>query len=190
MGSRPLRFLPPSITKRGCALLHAQCWLWGHDVRRAEGNLLLEQGFERVRAPKNVCGCSQYTLVLEDGLQLRLWGFGLFLGRPRGDAFEGLYVNRYAFTPWYSTLRGDVWEAHRFKRLPRSTDWPLLARALRWVEMYEQNVQSAVGPQYREQCLRGWQDHQLTAPSLRQGWIELERRVARLPCGPVQTVTA
>jgi hypothetical protein len=56
--------LPRELMNRGRTLLHQQCWLWGQDIRRAEGNLLLEYGFERKRPPEGANACSQYSLQL------------------------------------------------------------------------------------------------------------------------------
>ena len=56
-------------------LLAQQCWCWGRDVKRAEGNLLLEYGFTRKRAPQNEPDATNYTLRCGSAT-LRLWGFG------------------------------------------------------------------------------------------------------------------
>lgn len=61
---------------RGAELMHQQCWCWGQDVRRPEGNLLLENGFERTRAPEDVSGSFRYWLE-RNGTRLALWGFGV-----------------------------------------------------------------------------------------------------------------
>ena len=86
--------LPSSLQKRGKVLLNQQCWLWGQDVRRPEGNLLLERGFERLRPPEEAGGATQYTLFLTNDLRVRLWGFGMYFG-----GVQGVYVNRYEFVP-------------------------------------------------------------------------------------------
>jgi hypothetical protein len=79
-------YIPALVRRQGRILLNQQCWLWGQDVRRAEGNLLLDFGFERLRAPEEITGSSQYTLALGKNDFLRLWGFGLFM-EASGEAF-------------------------------------------------------------------------------------------------------
>ena len=59
-----------ALQRRGSALLNQQCWFWGQDVRRAEGNLLLELGFQRQRPPEEQQGCTQYTRA-QPGSELR-----------------------------------------------------------------------------------------------------------------------
>ncbi len=113
-------------------------------------------------------------------MQVRLWGFGMFLGRCTGKGAEGLYVNRFLFTPWSVTLTRDVWEGKHFKRLPKCSDWPLLARALGWIVEYETALEREVGPQYRAQCLWGWENKDVTARDLQAGWIDLRQRVQQL----------
>jgi hypothetical protein len=60
--------LPEPIRRRGAELLHLQCWLWGCDIRRAEGNLLLAYGFSRQRPPSGAAGSSAYLMALESGV--------------------------------------------------------------------------------------------------------------------------
>ena len=69
--------------RTGQKLLHRQCWNWGRDIVRPEGNLLLDAGFRRRRPPEGETGSSCYTLALPNGGCLMLWGFGLLYGMPR-----------------------------------------------------------------------------------------------------------
>lgn len=164
--------LPFALQKRGARLLHQQCTLWGHDVRRPEGNLLLQQGFERVRSPKTIAGCSQYTLPLEGGLRLRLWGFGLFVG---GD--EGVYVNRYNFMPRQIAMREDVWEAKYFARAPYSRDYALFALGLRAMIQMEETLLQCGGYPHRQRCLMSLDKTFLEPYALLQEWRAVERQV-------------
>ncbi len=59
MGRTSLLALEPELARRGRKLLHEQCSHWGADIRREEGNLLIEYGFERYRPPAEDNGCSQ-----------------------------------------------------------------------------------------------------------------------------------
>ncbi len=74
--------------------MHRECSLWGADVRRPAGNLLIEYGFERYRPPVEVNGCSQYILNIGMHRRICLWGFGLYYGRRRG-----IYLGRFQFNP-------------------------------------------------------------------------------------------
>ena len=38
----------------GVALLSQQIWCWGRDILRAQGNWLIEQGFEVIKAPEEL----------------------------------------------------------------------------------------------------------------------------------------
>ena len=72
--------MPRQILRFGDQLMQQQLWCWGRDVERAEGNLLMEFGFERHRDcaidPQSTC----YRLDCDE-LHVSLWGFGMFFGR-------------------------------------------------------------------------------------------------------------
>ena len=150
------RRLPYALQKRGSMLLHQQCWLWGRDICRKEGNLLIEQGFQRLRPPEGIEGSSQYTLQLEGSLQVRIWGFGIYYGAQRGT-----YLNRYAFTPLSASISEDVWTPKAFTRLTSSTDLHAVADVVRWMAAYEDGVLERMGSAYRSECLLGWSKRSL-----------------------------
>lgn len=162
--------LPFALGKRGSALLNQQCWLWGQDVRRAEGNLLLELGFERQRPPDGQQGCTQYTRVCA-GAELRLWGFGFYYR----DGDSGLYLNRYAFTPQHATLHEAVWTAGAVPVQPTAVECGTMAAAVRAVAALEQQTQQAVGLPYRLHCLFGWNKRALPPAELVPAWLALAR---------------
>ncbi len=166
--------LPFALQKKGAQLLHQQCSLWGQDVRRLEGNLLLQQNFKRVRPPKSVSGCSQYTLRLESGLLLRLWGFGFFIGEG-----EGVYVNRYNFTPRHVVMPEDVWETKYFARAPYSQDYELFALGLRTIIKVEETVLRHAGLPYRQRCLSLLEKAFFEPYAFLAEWRALERQVTR-----------
>lgn len=91
--------LSTSIRRSGCALLYQQCWLWRQDIKRAEGNLLLQYGFQRLRPAPGQSGSSQYALQLGDALQVRLWGFGMYFGCE-----QGIFLNRFECIPCRAEL--------------------------------------------------------------------------------------
>jgi len=164
-----------ALQRRGMALLNQQCWLWGQDIKRAEGNLLLLHGFERLRAPAGQSGSSQYTLRvgvagengLEEPLQVRLWGFGVYFGRERG-----IFVNRFEFMPRAAEL-ADLWQGREMTQLRRARDLALLPPALRWIASYEAWARDDFGVAYRRACLRDWEAAVGDPGSITVAWREL-----------------
>lgn len=170
-------YIPAQVRRQGRILLHQQCGLWGQDVRRAEGNLLLNFGFERMRAPEGAVSSSQYTLNLGKSEFVRLWGFGLFYGGERG----GIYVNRYDFTPRLAFATPKVWQSiEEMRRLPAASDTSLLEKAMRWIASYERWVLHCYGNTYRAACLAGWRKCGLPDSGLPAAWMALAGELA--PC--------
>ena len=166
------KFLPSPVRQRGCALLHQQCWLWGQDIKRAEGNLLLLHGFDRLRPPEGMSGSSQYSLRLGSGLQIRLWGFGLFFG---GE--EGIFLNRFDFTPREAQI-GQCWQGiDAMTDLPRASLRSSLPEALRWIGAYEAWVLRSCGTGYRRACLASWPAAVSTPVQLAEAWLEFAAEV-------------
>ena len=165
------RRLPLALQKQGSRLLHAQCWAWGQDVKRPEGNLLLQHGFERVRPPAGTSGCSQYTLALGEDLVVRLWGFGVYIGRA-----EGLYLNRFEFAPRRAVLE-DTWSPERLTRGPKAADHSLVADLVTWVAAYEQWVESAAGRSFRQASMLGWSAKVADPIDLAMDWMSLRDAV-------------
>lgn len=159
--------MPYALQRRGGTLLNQQCWVWGQDVRRPEGNLLVEHGFHRVPLPAGLEGCSQYSLPLEGGGEVRLWGFGIFYRAAPGT---GLYLNRFSFAPLQVVLDSDIWKADAFAGLPASQDFAAVAAAVRWIEQFEREIQLQMGAAYRSFCLRGCSKRTLPGPELLTAW--------------------
>jgi hypothetical protein len=157
--------LPYAMRKRGGQLLHQQCWLWGQDIRHKEGNVLLQEGFVRRRPPEGLEGSSQYTLRLSESVHVRLWGFGFFYGGS-----EGIYLNRYAFTPLSARLSDDVWTPKPFARLCLSQNFIAIAEAVRWIAHFEKTVQTGMGIDYRNRCLLGWSNRALAPRDFLDAW--------------------
>lgn len=170
----PRQYLSSAIARRGKALLNQQCWLWGQDIKRAEGNLLLLYGFERLRPPDGLSGSSQYTLSLPGNLNVRLWGFGIYFG-----AESGIFLNRFEFIPREARM-ADLWQAREMTGLPRARSFSLLVQMLRWIGAYEAWVLRSFGPEYRKSCLCGWQGPATKRPDLiPKAWNELALLVER-----------
>jgi len=156
-----------TIERRGRRLLNQQCWLWGQDIKREEGNLLLEYGFERVRPPSLLPGPSQYTLSLDEDLHIRLWGFGLYCGHSKG-----IFINRFDLVPRVAEL-SDGWQGDLMRDLPRSADRSLMSTAFRWIGSYEGWVMQRCSAAYREKCLLGWKQRASSPLLLSDAWLTL-----------------
>jgi len=179
--------LPARIEQRGARLMHFQCWLWGCDIRRPEGNLLLEHGFSRQRPPAGTVGSSAYMLMLAPNAKLVLWGFGAFCGDPIEG---GVYLRRYEFTPvivpqlnmhrlpWLpeqlrpAVLPPDLDAAQRMKQQ--------FVMLLEWIARYEIWVRDSCGLEYRRQCAAESKKHRFRIPveELVEEWQQLARQSA------------
>ena len=164
---------------KGQELLNQQCWNWGRDIVRPEGNLLLEAGFLRQRPPEGEAGSSCYTLALPNGDSLMLWGFGLLYGTPREG---GVYLNRYEFRPvWLpsETIHGRVWKPDMIPagQTPPSLRVPvdLTVAAIRRIADYEEGALAHCGLEYRRAVLRQWKQasEQLPPHTLPRAWRAL-----------------
>lgn len=179
----PALYLPISGTTRqlGRGLLDQQMWCFGYDIRRPEGNLLLQYGFTRQHQPEGERGGSCYILRLESDCQISLWGSGLFYGQVE---LGGLFLKRYQFHPKLtelSQLPSSVSEASKppVCRKPQTEaeieqSCALLGQALRWLALYEQWVQGVAGADYRRQSVQEWH-RKIVAPADKMAatWQEL-----------------
>ncbi len=162
---------PERLVSWGTRLLTQQCWNWGCDVRRPEGNLLLEAGFTRVRPPTGVTGNTLYALHPSPETQIILWSFGIFFGQA---ASGGLLLNRFRFAPHSMdtpTLPLTIWTQEHLPPLhrPAAADRErlalLLAGLLDWISAYESTVLAEQGVAYREACLAQWSRRKLGVPA-------------------------
>ena len=175
----PRQYLSNAIARRGKALLHQQCWLWGQDIKCVEGNLLLVHGFERLRPPNGLSGSSQYTLSLQGNQSVRLWGFGIYFG-----AESGIFLNRFEFIPREARM-ADLWQAREMTGLPRAKSLTLLTQILRWIGDYEAWVLRTLGSEYRKSCLCGFQGGNATrADQIPGAWRELALLVKQSSASP------
>lgn len=145
-------------------MMHQQFWLWGCDVRRPEGNLLLQHGFAKQRPPDNASSAtSRYLGRVAGGMEIALWGFGLFATRP---GVSSVFLPRLSLSP-----RGGVgtveldgrWDPDGFLDLPRPQTVGdhcelrlLLADAFSWIREYERAVIGAAGYEYRAASIAAW----------------------------------
>jgi hypothetical protein len=179
-----LRYLPPALRQWGEAMIHQQCWNWGQDIRRRQGNLLLEYGFARYRIPDELAetaqGCTAYRISLPKRASLTLWAFGVFCGDPQ---YGGMFLARYRFLPKrldVVDLSLPIWSMDQLPQhyTPRSDEeWrttiTLLARALRWIGEYERWVIEICGLRYRRECLKRWEREMLPAEKAASDWERL-----------------
>jgi len=160
--------LPVDLRNRGILLLNQQCWVWGRDILRPEGNLLIEYGFDKTKPPKGIEGSTQYTFKMASGTIIRLWGFGMFYGRTRG-----IHLNRYEFEPRVARITNDLWRADRLGPMVPLRRYSGLRPILLWIASYEEWVLTRYGRTYRKQCLIGWKKKNVNPGSVSQQWAEL-----------------
>ena len=166
--------LSPELARAGGLLLHQQCWCWGCDIRRPEGNLLLQYGFVRLRPPRPDSGSSRYTLRIDDRTRLHLWGFGAAWQDGEGATF----LSRYEFQPVplrQECLAGDIHVRDQLLFLspePRR-QWKSLGHAAcfsRFNAGYERWVLKTAGLAYRREALARWDHFAVSAEELADAW--------------------
>jgi hypothetical protein len=162
----------------GAFLMHQQCWQFGRDIVSANGNLLLDAGFERTRPPAELHASSRYLRHRPGEPALCLWAFGLLAFLPDEG---GIYINRYNFIPrWvpHPCAAAEAWKpalfensgpalTHRQIRLTRM----LMRFTLLTFAAYEEEIVARQGIMYRRQSLRDWH-----APSILPARMPLEWR--------------
>jgi len=172
----------------GVAMLSQQCWCWGQDIQRPEGNWLVQIGFDRKEPPKKWKECSSiYTLAPSPERTLVLRGFGVFYGR---DGVGGVYLPRFEFAPRYTQdaiLRCPPWTDTQLDRLrpplesERASCITLMLELLDWIRTYEVAVVVKLGLAYRRRTLNRWRNGKrvvIPAESFASSWRRLSQRVA------------
>jgi hypothetical protein len=169
--------LSAGLAAWGEDLLHHQCWAWGADVRRPEGNLLVQCGFERAAAG----AARRYTLRRRDRLVV-LWPFGMVYSASSRAHAPAIYVGRYNFDPRCITTESalSAWSSIQFDDIaadevskPRALEF--LLGTVRWIESYERWVGHVAGPAYRDRTLLTWKSSTLCGYELLHGWKCLSR---------------
>jgi len=177
---------PERLVRQGTRLLTQQCWYWGCDVRRPEGNLLLEHGFARARPPAGAEGSTLYSLVPNPGAQLVFWSFGVFYGCAEGG---GLFLNRFRCDPQLCALPALPATIWRIEQLPalhrpglddRARLSALLDGLIAWTIRYEQRILATQSAAYRQACLAQWSRERLALPAdqMVSGWATLADVIA------------
>ena len=151
------------LRKQAADLLSQQIWCWGRDILRAEGNWLLETGFERIEAPADRENCSSvYSLELPPNRRVVLRGFGVFYG---DDEFGSVFLKRYDFRPRYSinsTLERPPWSDADLPKFDapdasqRDACASLTVSLIDWIQSYEAAIVDELGIRYRQSTLDEW----------------------------------
>jgi hypothetical protein len=166
------------VRKTATRLLAQQFWLFGYDIRRPEGNLLVDLGFEKRKPPEGKrITASRYTQCLASGQTVVLWGFGMFLTDP---CLGGMYLPRHAIAPRFrgsGELLLDAWDPDDVEALVFPVTvadvqrcQALLIHALSWIFDYETTVLNVCGEPYREGAIQAWKRPCCTAAAVPQTW--------------------
>lgn len=169
-------------------LLCQQCWCWGRDIVRPQGNWLLRIGFEKLKPPEGREECSSvYSLKLPRGQCVMLRGFGVFYGDDHRGA---IFMPRYDFRPRYTKqaeLNGPLWSMEDLPILrppnkhQRNACVSLTLDLIDWIRTYEVNVIECLGVDYRRQTLAKWDNGKrlfTPAEKIASAWRELSFQVA------------
>ncbi|PQO38023.1 hypothetical protein [Blastopirellula marina] len=170
-------------------LFNQQCWCWGRDVLRAEGNWLREIGFEQFKPPaeRKDCSSSVYQLTLSRGRCVVLRGFGAFFGE---QDLGGVFLARNKFAPHYlsqATLESLPWSDsdlppnQPISDANRERYVKLTLGLIDWIGEYETDVISRLGLPYREETLLTWNNRKRTtipADQFANSWRDLALRIS------------
>lgn len=164
-------------------LLNQQIWCWGQDVKRPEGNWLLESGFQRENPPEHRKECSSvYTLAINEQARIVLRGFGVYLG---DDNRGGMFIERFGFSPKFSSsarLECPPWSDadlpvfHSPKPDERIHTAILVLHLLDWIRQYEFDIVAKLGIAYRRETLAKWNNGKrlfIPAEQLASSWRKL-----------------
>lgn len=169
-------------------LFSQQIWCWGCDIKRPEGNWLVELGFERTTPPADRESCSSiYALSLPQGRCVVLRGFGVLYGDPK---YGSIFWPRYEFCPLYTTqptLDGPLWSN---TDLPNSTYQncfhktsciSLMLNLIDWIKSYEEQITDRLGIEYRRATLMKWHNGDrpfIASEEIIPAWHELSHQLA------------
>ena len=161
-----------TLASRGAALLHAQCWLWGQDLRSPRGDLLRAVGLER----HAIEGARSHRTYYVEQLPAQFavaWSGGLLFGDGSGT----LFFPRLRFSPArLGDIRspGDLGNLNaRLGAPPALADTPGLEAAthaaIEWLATYEQRAAILAGVEWRARCAEVWADTEARAHELAAG---------------------
>ncbi len=168
-------------------LLDQQLWVWGKDVYAEQGNALIRHGFTRCGCPDDQNGSTQYRRVA-DGLEVRLWGFGLYWA-PTDHAW-GVLLRRYAAGPVVLPVERMPEHAWKAAHLPRPLALNagsarcalgLVAGACTWIAAYECWAWATLGARHRRAVLAAWHKARIVpAGRMSAAWRRLARALRQV----------
>jgi hypothetical protein len=161
-------------------LLQQQCWLWGRDVERPQGNLLTEYGFVRSTPPQSEWGSSCFTYTHPQQIVVKVWGFGVIYVDPRRS---GVFLQRSEFAPRIvdsihgarDIYRPDQIEHHAPTKHHHEELATTLPPLLAWIGSYERWVLDTFGLEYRQRCLSEWEGKRIDPERLPAAWWNLAK---------------
>ncbi len=169
-------------------LVRQQFWLFGWDIRRQQGNVLIELGFERTPNPAGAkSGSTRYHRVTAEGDIVTLWGFGICWSSPNlGSIYVPRLKPRASWTPatsivpeyWFTDVAGLFSTPCTHREQAASDDMTL--RLLDWVIAYETTVLERYGSEYRANAIAAWRDPLGDPMSLLQHWRTLRQQMIRM----------
>lgn len=146
----------PDAMRGSSQLMDAQCWLWGQDIRRPGGNLLIAYGLRRCRWESG--GHATYYRGNDDDSTVVLWAGGMLLA----DAGSGVLVLRQdTCLRLRPGLRPEdpCPDPRRASHEPEGPALPLddshVSAAFLWMRDYERWV-ATEAPDWRAECAVGW----------------------------------
>jgi len=178
-----LSVFSPEVKRFGELLLHHQCWFFGRDILHPDGNLLVQYGFKRYKAPKKA-GTNRYRMLIDKAVEIDLWGFGLFYGDAQ---VGGIFIRRYDFSPLLFQTGSLGPRIFKSEQLPKSqrpinsdqidAAKDLTRRAVDWILSYEVWVEGVCGKQWRRKCLREWANAKFPARQIKTNWRKMARKI-------------
>ena len=157
------------MTNRAAELLHAQCWLWGQDLRSPVGDLLAACGLESRAIAGARSHRRYYVESLTAGRFAAAWSGGLFFG----DGGGALFFPRLRFTPAAIT---HIQSADDLGNLNACLGAPpadadarvetLTRAAIDWLAGYETRVVHLAGAEWRARCAEVWAETEAQAVQL------------------------
>lgn len=178
-----VEWMPSAWRQRHSRFLDQQFWCFGQDILQQPRNALLELGFSKHRPLKDRKDGSCYTVTSRTGVNIVLWGFGMFYSDQRlGDA---ILLVRDDIRPWMveqmQTPVG-VWDPleiprHRVRGSEVAGARELLADLLKWLAQYEAWIADHRTPGHRERTLREWKRVVVPALESAEQWQHLADEV-------------
>jgi hypothetical protein len=169
------------------ALFDQQMWCWGCDVRRGEGNLLLEYGGDRLPAPEPRLR-SAYCFTLCPSCRLTLWGWGMWIA---SEPIGSLFIRRARFAAsWCAVahLAPGAWCERDLAPLLANAQpagecaLRLLQSAVTWIADYEAWIAAQVGSAYRISIVDAYPQRRhckdiIPADGIAEAWRRLDNRL-------------